>query len=543
MRLLHATKLTVESFPTPENPVIPDYAILSHRWGNDEMSFQTMQKRTSEMEETEGFKKIKRCCQEAASVGFEYVWIDTCCIDKTDQVELTEALNSMFQWYRNAQVCYSYMFDVEFEEDPRAENSKFRSSKWFTRGWTLQELLAPQYVTFYNKDWKEVGTKSSLQELITEISGIPSQVLLMNHGGEISIAQRMSWAARRETFLEEDKAYCLLGLFGVNMPMVYGEGKNAFRRLQMEIMKISDDHSVFAWAADSPEERRGLLATSPSEFKNCSDVRRLGDSSTFAMTNKGISMKLPLIPHSKSEDGKQEIMLGVLSCQRKQGPNYPDRYPLAIYLERDTEADTNNFYRVRPGEVKELEWDISKYEQEEFHVRDLDPSRFEVSSWMQPEKEYHFYFSHPKRASQLPHLEYPEVDEAKWILSEEETKLFMGGGSGTSATMIFKGASKQVFAVSLGVHNYNVWCALTSDCKDEDIKRLAREYWEGSNNNARWDNMDRREIVLEEGEKVSLAIRKGRKGNKRAYFITISVQGDFWLDKVGPGVFPGWWTG
>ena len=109
MRLLHATKLTVESFPTPENPEIPDYAILSHRWGNDEMSFQTMQKRTSEMEETEGFKKIKRCCQEAASVGFEYVWIDTCCIDKTDQVELTEALNSMFQWYRNAQVCYSYM--------------------------------------------------------------------------------------------------------------------------------------------------------------------------------------------------------------------------------------------------------------------------------------------------------------------------------------------------------------------------------------------------------------------------------------------------
>jgi hypothetical protein len=542
MRLLHTTDIVVESFPSPERPGIPDYAILSHRWGNQEISLQEIQNRTPELENTEGFKKIKSCCQEAASVGFEYVWIDTCCIDKTDQVELTEALNSMFHWYRSAQVCYSYLSDVDSKEDPRAKNSKFRTSKWFTRGWTLQELLAPQYVTFYAKDWKEIGTKSSLQELITEISGIPSQVLLMNHGGEISIAQRMSWAAKRETAKEEDKAYCLLGLFGVNMPMVYGEGENAFRRLQVEIMKLSDDHSIFAWADNSQGEKRSLLATSPAEFENCSTVRRLGDSSAFAMTNKGISMKLPLIPHGKSSDGKRDIMLGILSCQRKQGPNYPDRYPLAIYLEQDTEGDSTNFYRVLPGEIEEIKVDISGYERKEFHVRDTDPSRFEVSSWMQPESEYHFYFLHPKRASQLPRIEYPEVDGAKWTISQSETRLFMGG-SGTSATMIFKDESKQVFAVSLGVHNYNVWCALTDDCKDEDIKRVAKEYWDGKNDGARWDNMDRRTLGLGGGEKVDLAIRKGRKGGKRAYFITISVQGGFWLDKVGPGVFPGWWTG
>jgi len=542
MRLLHTKDLVLDSFPSPEKPEIPDYAILSHRWKEQEMSFHDMKNRTPEMENTQGFKKIKRCCEEAASVGFDYIWIDTCCIDKTDQVELTEALNSMFQWYRSAQVCYSYLWDVDSREDPRAKSSTFRKSDWFKRGWTLQELLAPQYVTFYDAEWREIGTKSSLQEVITEISGIPSQVLLMNHGGEISIAQRMSWAARRETAKEEDKAYCLLGLFGVSMPMVYGEGENAFRRLQTEIMKVSDDHSIFAWTDGSQGDKRGLLATSPKEFENCSDIRRYGDSSAFAMTNKGIGMKLPLKPYGKSPDGKRDVMIGILSCQRKQGVNYPDRYPLGIYLEKETEGDSTNFYRVHPGKIREIPDDISQYEKIEFYVRDNDPSAFEVSNWMQPENEYNFYISHPRRASHLPRIEDSELDHAKWMVSHSETTLFMGG-SGTCGTMIFTDENKQVFAVLLGVHNYNVWCGLTDDCQDADIKRVAKEYWDGEKSEARWDNMDRRELRLAGGEKVRLSIRKGRKGGKRAYFIDISMEEQFWLDKVGPGVYPGWWTG
>jgi hypothetical protein len=138
-------------------------------------------------------------------------------------------------------------------------------SRWFTRGWTLQELLAPLSIIFFNKDWKELGTKASLAKEISTITGIPRVVLLMNSKEEFSVAQIMSWAAKRETTREEDMAYSLLGLFGVNMPMIYGEGKKAFRRLQLEIMKASEDHSIFAWVGAGHE--RGPLALSPAEFE------------------------------------------------------------------------------------------------------------------------------------------------------------------------------------------------------------------------------------------------------------------------------------
>ena len=128
----------------------------------------------------------------------------------------------MFHWYRNSRVCYSYLDDVPSSDEPRSENSRFRKSRWFTRGWTLQELLAPLYVVFFGSDWTEIGTKSSLQEVISDITGIDSQVLLTNYGGEISVAQRMAWASKRETSRVEDEAYCLMGFFGVNMPMLYG---------------------------------------------------------------------------------------------------------------------------------------------------------------------------------------------------------------------------------------------------------------------------------------------------------------------------------
>ena len=129
----------------------------------------------------------------------------------------------MFRWYRDAVECYAYLEDVQLE--PGApEYSYFeaiRWSRWFTRGWTLQELLAPSALLFLDHDWSEIGTKSSLNRTISAITGIPRSVLLLEKGFEsFSVAQRMSWAARRATTRVEDLVYCLLGLFDISMPCI-----------------------------------------------------------------------------------------------------------------------------------------------------------------------------------------------------------------------------------------------------------------------------------------------------------------------------------
>ena len=337
MRLINTKTILPEAFPNPETPRMPDYVILSHKWGKREVTLQEMLEPSPELRTSAGYEKVNRCCEQAAAIGFEYIWIDTCCIDKTNNVELTEALNSMFHWYRNARVCFCYLADVPSSDEPRSKDSKFGKSRWFTRGWTLQELIAPLHLIFFGDDWVEIGTKASLQEVISDITGVSSQVLLMNHAGDISVAQRMAWASGRETTKVEDKAYCLMGFFGVSMPIIYGEGDKAFRRLQLEIMKLSDDHSIFSWTTEASQTQgRGLLAWSPDEFANCSDVHQFSDdlqTSPYSMTNKGLHMKLPLIPFGTYDN--KELFLAVLNCQRKEGPQYEDRYPLGIYLQRE----------------------------------------------------------------------------------------------------------------------------------------------------------------------------------------------------------------
>jgi len=181
---------------------IPNYAILSHRWEKEEVSLR-------DLEDGQGFKmagfaKIKGCCAQAALGGFQYVWIDICCIDKTSSAELSEAINSMYLWYKNAQVCYAFLSDAVKEgKDTR----HFSKSKWFTRGWTLQELLAPSYVVFYDRHWDEIGTKFSLE---TEISSI-TDIRFSAQINQACVAEKMSWASKRETTRVEDMAYCLMG--------------------------------------------------------------------------------------------------------------------------------------------------------------------------------------------------------------------------------------------------------------------------------------------------------------------------------------------
>ncbi|PMD11994.1 hypothetical protein NA56DRAFT_587952 [Hyaloscypha hepaticicola] len=223
------------------------------------------------VEKLAGYSKIKMCCQTASEQDIEWVWIDTCCIDKTSSSALQEAINSMFRWYQKATICYAYLSDVPGELNEREREDCFHESQWFSRGWTLQELIAPQEVWFYDQTWTKCGTKISYKRLLSEITGIQQKVLEgTTELSEYSVAQKMCWASRRITTRQEDMAYCLLGIFDINMSLIYGEGgPKAFIRLQEQIMQDSDDQSIFAWESElSPRTTAfGLLANSPALFK------------------------------------------------------------------------------------------------------------------------------------------------------------------------------------------------------------------------------------------------------------------------------------
>ena len=266
MRLLNTTSITTKEFVGQD---IPPYAILSHTWEKGEVLLADIRNGTAPSKE--GFAKILGCCTTAAEYGFDWVWIDTCCIDKTSSAELSEAINSMYRWYELSTICYVYLRDVSVAEGGALLSSiPLGHSRWFTRGWTLQELLAPRAVEFYSFDWKEIGTKSSLATSLSYHTGIPTRVLHGESPNSCSIAERMSWASSRQTTREEDMAYCLLGLFNVNMPLLYGEGQKAFIRLQEQILKQEEDYSLFAWTLqhDCGEMLTGFLASTPQEFSN-----------------------------------------------------------------------------------------------------------------------------------------------------------------------------------------------------------------------------------------------------------------------------------
>ena len=226
---------------------IPRYAILSHTWGADteEVSFKDLMDGTGISKS--GYKKIWFCGEQARRDDLQYFWIDTCCIDKSSSTELQEAINSMFRWYRNATKCYVYLADVSrpaLDADGKPSQltweSSFRRSRWFTRGWTLQELIAPALVEFFSKEGEHLGNKASLERHIREVTGIPVKALRGSPLCEFSVTERMVWAENRETTRKEDKAYSLLGIFDIHMPLIYGEGREkAFKRLRGKIEKAS----------------------------------------------------------------------------------------------------------------------------------------------------------------------------------------------------------------------------------------------------------------------------------------------------------------
>ncbi|KAI6145876.1 heterokaryon incompatibility protein-domain-containing protein [Pisolithus tinctorius] len=282
------------------NDETTNYAILSHRWDDgSEVGYEEMtglmkmeEQKRDKVKKRYGYQKIIKSCEQARKDGYEWLWIDTCCIDKRSSSELSEAINSMYRWYQNAGVCYAYLNDVDVSVFPtKRDDSNYAGSNgwpvWFMRGWTLQELIAPKKVDFFNKNWATIGNKQRLAPVLEEITGVPRKVLRNGLAATpLCVAQIMSWAAGRETTRVEGRAYSLMGLFGVNMPMLYGKGKKAFERLQLEIIRVRSDQSIFAWYPQKP--RTGsVLAEDPSEFKLCGDSKMVKPDEFLGMIEVG----------------------------------------------------------------------------------------------------------------------------------------------------------------------------------------------------------------------------------------------------------------
>ena len=334
-----------------------EYAILSHRWTEEEVDHNEIvelmkmdEEERSEIRQRDGYRKILQSCEQARKDGYKWLWVDTCCIDKRSSAELSETINSMYRWYENSSICYAYLHDLPGSSFPTARNDeRYAKSngwpEWFSRGWTLQEMMASRDVQFFNKDWHPIGDKRTLAPTLQTITRVPQDILKEGlSSNRPCVAQIMSWAADRTTTRVEDRAYSLMGLLDVNMPMLYGEGKKAFHRLQLEIIRTSNDHSIFAWGRRG-RQMGSILADDPSFLRDCGEMElvnrdefieslqeripeeelpsiedRLG---TFPITNRGIQIWLFLRPLV----GSDSVFAALLPCRsRPSGP------PVAITL-------------------------------------------------------------------------------------------------------------------------------------------------------------------------------------------------------------------
>lgn len=350
MRLLNTTTLTFREFFESSKP---SYAILSHRWSDSEVSFKAFRK--GQFDETSiGYRKIMDACALARKERLDWIWIDSCCIDKRSSAELTEAINSMFIWYRRAYRCYVHLADVTYESEDRGVMlEQFKHSDWFKRGWTLQELLAskrPETVLFFDCQWRYIGNRSSLLAEVCEITGIRNVYLSsQKYLDWASVAEIMSWAAQRKTTRPEDIAYSLLGFFDVNMPLLYGEGGvKAFMRLQLEIIKKSPDESIFAWRDSPGSISSSLLALSPTAFSLSGKVSYISDRSSrlpYSITHRGLHITRELEQFSPGKQRRplefsNPLMRYLLPCWDERESRIPI---LLVELDRPK----GNFQRVR----------------------------------------------------------------------------------------------------------------------------------------------------------------------------------------------------
>ena len=285
------------------------YAILSHRWSLEgEPTFQMVMEKGLDGD-SPGYEKLRTFCVTAKALGCRLAWADTCCIDKTSSAELDEAIRSMFKWYRNSAVCLVHLAKA-------TEQSSIRNDPWFTRGWTLQELLAPTKIKFYGADWLPLSTfpndkeNTEIMHIISDITGIDRRNLRYFSPGLLSVREKMLWASTRKTTRVEDVAYSLLGIFDISMPIAYGEGKRAFRRLMEVIVNDCREWQIFAWAGphspfatsfpESPSGYRALtdataaLMLSPDRLAHRPWDLRVGYP-FYAMTKKGLELEVLLV--------------------------------------------------------------------------------------------------------------------------------------------------------------------------------------------------------------------------------------------------------
>ncbi|KAK4441876.1 hypothetical protein QBC34DRAFT_458153, partial [Podospora aff. communis PSN243] len=369
--------------PNDAIPEIPPYAILSHTWGDEEVLFGDLADGTAEKKS--GYTKIQFCGAQAERDRLRFFWVDTCCIDKSDKADKTElqhALNSMFNWYRRAAKCYVYLADVSAQQEdidsanrelvirqsgcvtqkwvfqkPYARaianfytigwKQEFRQSRWFTRGWTLQELIAPKAVEFFSKEGVRLGDKRSLEREIHHITEIPLRALRGFPLSDFSFDERKAWAEKRNTTLEEDKAYSLFGIFDVHMPVLYGEGRQkAFKRLQD---KFQEDYRALAklWSSEPRDPRVEKERIELAKGGLLVDAYRwVFDNPDFKRWRHSAESRLLWI---KGDPGKGKTMLLCGIIDELERPIIADGGNLAYFFCQATDSRINNATAVLRG--------------------------------------------------------------------------------------------------------------------------------------------------------------------------------------------------
>ncbi|KAK1835273.1 heterokaryon incompatibility protein-domain-containing protein [Podospora conica] len=367
MRLLNVRTLRLEYFQDADTA--PKYAILSHTWGKDEILFEDLDPAKNPEEgklatTKPGLEKVLGAAREAFSNDYDYIWIDTCCIDKSSSAELSEAINSMFNWYAMAGECYAYLSDFTIEDEARRP---WNRSRWFERGWTLQELIAPSSVIFFDSRWKRIGTRAELAPKVAARTKIPVDILNIQPGPfynnrdhsivlrenleSFSVSARMLWAAGRQTTRVEDRAYSLMGIFDVNMPLLYGEGSKAFQRLQEIILTQTDDQSILAFVPFF--EQTYALAERPGQFvPGLENYQHIPTIEAMTLVSKNIEADVLLAPLDLPKDDEvfwesnynpstERYYLAILHCN--VDGNVLER--VAIML-KAINTDANTFARV-----------------------------------------------------------------------------------------------------------------------------------------------------------------------------------------------------
>lgn len=378
------------------------YAILSHTWGrytessetqdgtwdpdDAEILFADINDQTTRHRKEYAWRKILMACKAAQDDHIDYLWVDTCCFNKDSSAELDESINAMFGWYKESKVCLVYLADLEVDRVQQKEDLKH--CRWFKRGWTLQELVAPMNVDFYNQDWKKIGsnrktigsvseaddtkTKEAddyfeLGDILSAITKIDDRAFKKMACSSFTVAERMKWAADRKTRRPEDRAYSLLGLFGVHMSLIYGiGGEAAFRRLQVEIIQNTTDMTVFAWNSEesdgaSPDSIKfcSMLADSPDQFSNSPSMTSMELEGHFSITNKGVSLDastLRIVPNAMHEsDVPLVLMIGWSDHPKLK------EYILCygVYLQK---IGSGNYVRCVKDKLAQFEENRKKYE-------------------------------------------------------------------------------------------------------------------------------------------------------------------------------------